>query len=39
MEHLVDLPKLKRYEPNMKYYLERQKEELKTKLIQIVQML
>ena len=39
LEHLVEQPRLKRYESNMKYYLERQKDELKTKLSQIVQMI
>ena len=39
LDHLVDQPKLKRYETQMRHYLERQKDELRQKLTQIVQML
>ena len=39
LEHLCEQPRLKRYESNMRFYLERQKEELRAKLMRIVQML
>lgn len=39
LNHLVEQPKLKRYEQSMRFYLDRQKDELRVKLGQIVTML
>ena len=39
LEHLENQPKLQRYSENIKTYNERLKEELKAKLVEIVQML